>query len=360
MLSVPLSSIILVAATLSCPAESDQTPRPSAPEAPAPPMIVSAEPPSGPPRWTQTDPRYGLLTPLPESGNLPAIYDLLYGPTPEELEFRARSRDYARQIRIIRSRHFGSMRDEKIRDAGLAELREFTDPAAFRPMFEELAGERDEIRLAVLDHFAAQGEYGQAALAWVATFAASEEKGDERASALRNEAVSRMIEPLPPPVLQVLDQALRHSKHTVANNAGAVAGALNVVQAIPLMIFAQVRQDRVEEQGDLAWILIGTQQLFVVDLEPVVGNGVVAFEPVIATVTEGVILRVIDAVAVSYRTAVHRSLVAMTTHEFGRSTEHLAYDPAKWWTWYNDEFVPHMQKKLEIARLAEEPKPRGG
>lgn len=346
---------IAVAVALSCPPESAEPPAAPAVTEPQTVQAPTAQPSSS--RYQQTDPRYGLLTPLPENGGLPPIVDMLYGPTPQELDFRARSRDYAKQIGLIRHKHFGDKRVPEIRQAGLEQLREFTDPAAFRPMFEELRREDDEIRLALLDHFASQGELGQAALAWVAIYAANEEKTAEREAALRNEATRRMTQPPSIPVIQVLDGALRSQTHRVANNAGALAGSLNALQTIPLLIFAQVTGDAVREQGDLAWIAIGTQQLFVVDVNPVVGNGVVAFEPVVSVINEGVVLRVVDAVAMSYRVDVHRSLVAMSTMEWGQSTEPLGYDPQKWWAWYNTEFVPHMQKKLEIARLAEPPQP---
>jgi len=74
---------------------------------------------------------------------------------------------------------------------------------------------------------------------------------------------------------------------------------------------------------------------------------------VLGVVTEGVILRAIDAVVVNYRIDIHNALVSMTTDEWGQSTEYLGYDPAKWYAWYNEQFVPHMRKQIEIAKLAE-------
>ena len=52
-------------------------------------------------------------------------------------------------------------------------------------------------------------------------------------------------------------------------------------------------------------------------------------------------------------------LVDMTTDLWGESTEYLAWDPKTWWAWYNDEFIPHLQKRIEIAKLAE-PDDQGG
>ena len=290
------------------------------------------------------DPRYGLLSPLPDRGGVPPIVEMMYGPTPAELAERAQARAYAKEIRRIAHEHLGDIRVDSIRQAGIAELRRFDDPAAFMPLISELSREKDDVRLAVVDHFAGQAEPGQAALAWLAIY--DEDPG------IRYEATRRMATPAPRPVLHVLDAALRNTRHEVVNNAGALAGALNAAETIPLLIFAQVASDRVEKKGDLAWIAIQTQRPFVARLEPVVGDGAGAFQPIVGIVNEGVILRVVDAVVVIYRTEVHRSLVAMTSREWGRSTEDLGYDLRGWWKWYNLEYVPFVNERARREALA--------
>lgn len=313
------------------------------------------------PAWSQSsshpsleDPRYGLLTPLPETGGIPAIYDELYGPSEQELAFRAQSRAYRQQLRKLKHEYFRSTRrKDQIRE-GLEQVREFTDPAAYRPMLEVFDDAPDAVRLAILDHLAAQGEYGQAALAW---FVANADKDDE---AMVHEATMRLSEKLsdgltPQPVLQVLDSALRSPKHAIANSAGALAGAINATETIPLLIFAQATGDpRPDDTGDLAWIAIQTQQVYVANVQPVVGDDAGAFQPVLGVLNEGTVLRVWDAVVVVYRTDIHNSLVAMTTHEYGESTEHLGYNMKAWWTWYNDTYVPYINEQRARAQLAED------
>ncbi len=283
------------------------------------------------PRWEQTDPRYGLLTPIPDRGAVPPIVELARAPSPESVTFRGRSREFARQIRRIRHKHLGDIRVEELRAEGIARLCELTDPAAFQPMIEELAGEKDDVRLAVLDHFAVQGDEGQAALAWVAIYDQSE--------AMRYEATRRMVAPASDPVLGVLDGGLRSTRHVIANNAGTLAGALRALETIPLLIFAQATADPFDNTGDLAWIAIATQRAFVAGVQPIVGDGAGAFAPIPGIVSEGAILRVVDAVVIFYRTEVHRVLVAMTTDDWGQSTAHLGYDIKRWWEWYNTEYV---------------------
>jgi len=74
----------------------------------------------------------------------------------------------------------------------------------------------------------------------------------------------------------------------------------------------------------------------------VVADSAVAFDPTISVITDGVILRVMDASVVSYRTAVHRSLTSLSGRAWGKSTEHLGYDQDAWRTWYNEELLPHL------------------
>jgi hypothetical protein len=296
--------------------------------------------------WSQTDPRYGFLAPIPDRGAVPPIVEMAQRPSRQELDFRARSRDYGRQIRRIRHEHFGTVRVQALRDEGIAELKELVDPAAFKPLIEELAREKDDVRLAVLDHLAAQDNEGQAALAWVAIH-----DRDER---IRHEATRRLVAPASPPVLRVLDQGLRSPVHEIANHAGTVAGATFALETIPLLIFAQATGDPVENEGDLAWILVATQSAYVAGIEPIVGSGSGAFAVIPGVVQEGVLLRVVDAVAIFYRTEIHRVLVAMTTEDWGQPTDYLAYDMKAWWEWYNAEYVPFKNEQLAEARLAEQ------
>ena len=116
---------------------------------------------------------------------------------------------------------------------------------------------------------------------------------------------------------------------------------------------AQSTADPVETEGDLAWIAVATQRVYVAGVEPVVGNAAGAFRPIPGIVQEGVILRVVDAVAIFYRTEIHRSLVAMTTDDWGRPTDYLAYDMKAWWQWYNDEYVPFKNEQIAEARMAD-------
>jgi hypothetical protein len=304
-----------------------------------------ADPPQEEPAWKQTDPRYGLLSPLPETGGVPPIVQLMHGPGPAEIERRKLEREYEKQIRRIAYEHLGKIRVPETRARGIAAICELDDPVAFMPMIEVLAGEADDVRLAMVDHFAACGKEGQAALAWVAIH--------DKDPGLRAEARSRLGEPAPAPVLRVLDGALRSPRHEIASRAGLVAGAVNALETIPLLIFAQAAPGGSDEpMGDLAWIAIEKQRAFIAALIPIVGDGVAAFQPIPGVVSEGVILRVYDAVVVIYRTEIHRVLVGMTSRDWGQPTGHLGYDMDRWWAWYNDEYLPFKNEQIRAAALA--------
>lgn len=344
-------AIVIAAATAQstlAPSAAD----PTAPDAILPePTVAESEPKPESVRHPDDGsrpPPAGLLTPIPETGNLPPILGMLDGPTDSELRFRAAARKYAQQIRLLRHKYLGQIKVPSIRAEGIAQISEFTDPASFRPLLTELADEKDDVRLAVLNHLDAQGAPGQAALAWGAIY--------DKDPAIRNEALKRLARPVSPPVLGILDSALRSREDAVANNAAAVVGTLNVLEAIPLLIFAQAVASPAENTGDLAWIAIETQRSYVASLQPVAGDASGAFQPVIGIVSEGSVLRVVDAVVVAYRTEVHASLVSLTTGDWGQSTEHLAYDLDRWWNWYNENYVPFRNTRAREAQLANDPK----
>jgi hypothetical protein len=292
-----------------------------------------------------------MLTPLPEKGNVPPIAGMLDGQQADALTARAQIRQYAKQVRQIRQKCFGEIKVEKVRQQGIQQIREFTDPAAFQPLINELAHEKDDVRLALLDHFAAHGEPGQGALAFMAVTDAD--------PAIRNEATMRLAMPACPPVLRVIDLALRNHDEAYVNHAGELAGALHVTQAIPQLIFAQAApQARTDEgTGDLAWIAIETQRTFIAGLTPVTGDGSGGFQPNVGVVTEGSVLRIVDAVVVAYRTEVHSSLVALSSTDWGKSTEYLGYDMGAWWSWYNNEYVPYKNAQLKAAEPVKNPPP---
>lgn len=289
-----------------------------------------------------------LLEPVPPAiDKIAPLADMSDEPTAEELNIRAQTRDYLRQIRLMKHQFLGSKRNPELRAQGIAQISEFTDPASFLPLIDELSREQDDVRTALLDHFAGQGEWGQAALAWIAIH----EREDE---AFHYEALTRLTTPIGDPALNVIEAGLRSDDDFTANLAGRLVGHLEIFDAIPLLIHSQAADREIEQAGDLAWIAIGRQKVFVRALIPILGDNSGAFMPVPGVLTEGVVMRVLDAVAVIYRTEIHNTLVAMTSDDWGRSTAEFGYDKQRWMAWYNHEYLPQKNEEIRAARLAEE------
>jgi len=290
---------------------------------------------------------------LRDMSEIPSLADMGGYATPEELQARAEAREYRRQIREVLYRYLGRKKALEIRQEGIDRLREFTDPAAFVPLIEETRDEQDDVKLALLEHLAQQGEWGQAALAWIVI--------NERNEAMHYEALKRITKPASDPVLAVIDAGLRSHDDFVANLSGVLAGHLEIFDAIPLLIHGQSRTQVVQEPGDDAWILVGRQRVFIRALIPIVGDNSGAFLPVPGVLTDGVILRVVEAIAVIYRTEVHRTLVSMSTRDWGHSTADLGYDFDKWRAWYENDYAAHKTEQAMMEKMVEkEPLKDGG
>lgn len=263
-----------------------------------------------------------------------------------------------RELNKIRVKHFGAMRKTEIRQAGIARLREFRDPAGFPSLIKVFAKEQDDVRHAVLDLLALdKGDAGDASLAWIAVH--------DDSTAYRGEATKRLLERreawtgngAPPGVQSIIAEALKTDSNKTLLAAAQLAEALSIWQAIPMIAMAQVGSGPAASSGSggdpgtsLAYILVGNQTAFVSNLTPVVGNSAVAFDPTVGVITEGVVLRVIDAAVITYRVEVHQSLVRLSSNAWGRSTADLGWDQNKWRSWWKDEFLP-TRSEAERAAL---------
>lgn len=258
---------------------------------------------------------------------------------PRELAPGVSAQEYERRAKALKASCFGG-RKGATRARGITQVSDWTDPTSWPVLWRVMRAEGDDVRLAVLDHLATQGGLGEAQLADIAI-------RDEDA-AIRHEASRRIRRPAGPEVLAVIDNALRAPQHAIANNAGILAGRVDAFAAIPVLIFAQATSDEARSKADLAWIAIATRQSYVANVVPIVGNGSGAFQPVIGSVASGVVMRVQDAVVYTYRADVHNALVSLTTRESGQSTADFGWDMARWWTWFNTEFVPAQRAKAGL------------
>jgi len=284
-------------------------------------------------------PSPSLVAPIPATGAVPPIASRAVLNVPRELAPGVSAQEYERRAKALKASCFGG-RKGATRARGITQVSDWTDPTSWPVLWRVMRAEGDDVRLAVLDHLATQGGLGEAQLADIAI-------RDEDA-AIRHEASRRIRRPAGPEVLAVIDNALRAPQHAIANNAGILAGRVDAFAAIPVLIFAQATSDEARSKADLAWIAIATRQSYVANVVPIVGNGSGAFQPVIGSVASGVVMRVQDAVVYTYRADVHNALVSLTTRESGQSTADFGWDMARWWTWFNTEFVPAQRAKAGL------------
>jgi hypothetical protein len=309
--------------------------------------------------------------------------------------------DQEKLLRKVRFKYLGSIRKVEIRQIGLAKLREFTDPLIFPKMLEVFKRDKADVRDALLDHFAdTKSDEGDATLGWCAVFSEDEEMRDAatkrlvkrveecrrvgkaaRAAAATAPSASTPVTPAPASggaagpspangastkpssnilvdpdvswrVKKIISNGMLQSSDEVAGAAAQLAENLNLVEAIPQMINLQVQTPggnsvALGERGGgaLAFIQVGTQQAFVSDLTPVVGDSAVAFDPTISVLTEGTVLRIDDAVVTTYRTIIHYPLTRLANANWdGRSTASMKFDNKKWSEWFTKEFMPYREK----------------
>jgi hypothetical protein len=261
-----------------------------------------------------------------------------------------------KELKQLRAKYFRSTKSVEMRQVGIAELKKYDDPALF-PLFIELFKDEDaDVRKAVLDHLCdLNSDEADATVAWSAVF--------DRDKKFRGEAAERVVKRVEKVgashrVQSVIATGLRSKKDDTVAAAAHLAQVLKLYEAIPMMISSQIVGGGGGDNGGdsaLAYILIGQQVAFVSDLQPVVGDSAVAFDPTVSVATDGVILRIIDAYVITYRVEVHNSLTALASDGWGgQPTAQLGWDNKKWNEWYAKEFVPY-REKLDADKAAAGP-----
>jgi hypothetical protein len=255
-----------------------------------------------------------------------------------------------RELKKLRMKYFGTIKNTEIRQAGMQKLRQYTDPMIFPALMSVFAHEDQDVRSAILDHLAAQEtEQADGSLAWGAIF--DEDKWFRHEAAVRLGKRVEKLGAIPDRVKWLEGDALKRDDDSVVVAAGELAGVIKLYEAIPLLIQAQAQGTQTvgtgtggnSDAGALAYIVVAQQQSFVANLTPVVGQSAVAFDPQIGVLTTGTVMRVIDAVVVTYHTEIHTTLIGLASAAWGgRDTAYLGWDQPKWRDWYAKELTPYL------------------
>jgi hypothetical protein len=270
-----------------------------------------------------------------------------------------------RELYKIRAQFIRGIRNTEMRQIGITKIREFTDPAIFPSLLRIFKRDGDDVRNAILDHLAdRKSNEGDATLAWAAIF--DEDPSYRAAAADRLIRRSRQAGEVPFYVRATVAKALKEGTDEELASAARLAQVLELVEAIPMLINAQIGGGTTARVGggggdtSLAYILVGKQQAFVSDLTPVVADNAVAFDPTLSVVTDGVVLRVIDAVVLTYRIEVHDALVRLSSKAWGQPTDRLGWDNAAWRDWYLGEFRPYWARVQAERPAPAAPRPGPG
>jgi hypothetical protein len=258
-----------------------------------------------------------------------------------------------KELKLLRAKYFKQLKNERLRQPGYAQLRQYTDPAIYPSLIEIFGSEDEHVQAALADHFAEiKTDEADAALAWCAVFGSSK--------SLRDIATTRLVArtkeagSVSNRVQTVIAGGLRSRDEATIASAAQTASTLKLFEAIPALINAQVGVSGGGSTADngagaLAYILVGTQQAFVSGLTPIVGDSAVAFNPQLSVLTEGTILRVIDAHVITYRTEVHAALASLAQQAWGGQQVDHGWDNRAWAAWYANELVPY-RKQLADQR----------
>jgi hypothetical protein len=265
----------------------------------------------------------------------------------------------------LRAQYFRNIRNTEIRQIGIHKLREYTQPVLYESLLKIFKAEGMDVRGAVLDILAEQkNDEADTVLAWAAIFDDSKEFREAAQQRLQKRIKEDGVTATAR-IKSVIAEGLRTGTDDELGSAAHLAAGLGIVEAIPMLISAQLGGQTVVGGGSgdnsdhsLAWIEVGTQQAFVSGLTPVVGDSAVAFDPTVSVVTDGVYLRVIDAVVVTYRYEVHNALVDLSSKAWGQRTDRLGWDNPAWRKWYTEQFVPDQAKKAAEAKADSPDKPK--
>lgn len=299
------------------------------------------------------------VRPTPAGGQAGGVVGSLIPDDPRVKEYARQQKmrvEIERELYKLRADYFRNIRNTEIRQAGIAKLRQYTDPVIYPSLIKIFGREEMDVRTAILDMLAdARNDEADTTLTWSAIFDRDPKYRDAAATRLQRRMSENGGQPTPR-IKSVIAEGLKSPLDDELKAAAQLADTLSLYEAIPMLISAQLGGGTTVGSagggGDeaLAYILVGTQTAFVSDLEPVVGDSAVAFDPQLSVITEGTVLRVIDATVVTYRTEVHNALVRMSSRAWGRSTEHLGWDIPAWRRWYAEEFVPHMRTQQAAAK----------
>lgn len=272
---------------------------------------------------------------------------VLAAPPAAALDAKARVREIVRTGLLPDDETRGAVPAER-RDAALRALSELSSSDDLRAAIDVLEGEGarpnlfatdPQVRRALFAAMAREPEFGQPKLVALA-ITADDPVGTRAADALPKR--------LSPAAVAELGRRLGSDRELHVNRAAGLAAAHAAAELIPALVSAQYAPPRAQQKGDEAWIAIGKTVHYVQNVIPVAGGASTSFQPVIGTVYEGSLLRVMESHVEIFRTEVHDSLAMVVEQATGQPAPPLGYDRDRWMAWYQREF-PRLAEAHRVA-----------
>jgi hypothetical protein len=280
-------------------------------------------------------------------------------------ELRKKQIALEKDLKKLRAKHFRA-KHRPTREAGLKTLAEYNQPwmvQSIIKVFEEDKGE--DVRTAIMSILRTQGsDEGDRGLAWLA--AGHEDRAWNQAAI---DALALRLKDLKQKpssgMLAVLQGAVASKTQHIADGGARAVAGLNLYEMIPFLIQAQtppppnVGPLGRPRNGPLAWIAIAQQQAYIADLNPVVADNSVAFDPVPGVVSSGVVLVINDAVAHFSPVVIYQSLVDLSSRAMANAgdepTSGMGLNTAAWKEWYFAKGERAIAKAVEDRAVPEKP-----
>jgi len=257
---------------------------------------------------------------------------------PRDAGFLARRADFRRRVRELAGDHLPAV-DPYRREAACAEIRKMTDPAAAEPVATLLATGTVETRKLACEVLGAIP--GQEAARLLGRYVLCDDADDVRAAAAaalraRNDRY----------VLPQLFAALKGANRARERAAFAL-GELRDPRAVPALISRlSTTEKRIYEAprarstpvvGNGCYIAVGTITTYIQDLEPVVAEAAVGWDPTVGAITTGGVLDVRNVSVTIYRTIVTVRVPQPACLDALRRIADgvdFGYDAQAWQNWY--------------------------
>ncbi len=270
-----------------------------------------------------------------------------------------------KELKKLRAKHFRAQH-KPTREAGLKTLAEYNQPWMVQPLIEVFQEDQGaDVREAIVTILRTQAsDEGDRGLAWLAC--GNEDPAWNQAAIDGLSVRLKDLKQKPTSgMLAVFQGGVASKTQRIADASARAVAGLDLYEMIPFLIQAQAPAPPATSpigrprNGPLAWVAIAQQQAYIADLEPIVADNAVAFNPVPGVVSSGVVLVINDAAVTFSPVVIHQSLVRLANKAMagagGQPTDGLRLNTGAWKDWYFAAGEKAIAKAVEERTASEKP-----